>query len=89
MSILFGGRVLGKITIVCLDAIVIETKFKILEIFTHIACKFKLRSLQVRHHVIPLLDTKSREQYYCVTQEIPLFVIQHGGLQYNSRADDC
>ena len=51
----FGDRIFAKVTIVGLDAIIIKTKFKILDIFTHITHKFELWSFEVCHCVIPLL----------------------------------
>ena len=51
----FGDRIFGKVTILGLDAIIVKTKLKILEIFTHITSKFELRSFEVHHSVIPLL----------------------------------
>ena len=50
----------GKVTIVGLDAIIFKTKFKILEIFTHITHKLELWSFEVRHD--PTSDTKSNNR---------------------------
>ena len=51
----FGDRIFGKVMIVGLDAIIVKTKLKFLEMFTHITHKFELGSFEVRHSVIPLL----------------------------------
>jgi len=52
---MFGDRIFAKVAIVGLDAIIIETELKILEIFTHITHKFELQSFEGCHSVIPLL----------------------------------
>ena len=57
----FGDRIFGKVTIVGLDAIIVKTKLKILEMFTHITSKFELRSFEVRQSAIPLLEARGQD----------------------------
>ena len=49
-----GGRILLEIAIVCSNAVVVEAKFKVFEIFTHIALMLTW-SFGFRHCGIPLL----------------------------------
>ena len=56
----FGDRIFGQVMIVGLDAIIVKTKFKILEIFTHITHKLEFWSFEVRHD--PTSDTKSNNR---------------------------
>ena len=56
----FGDRIFGKVTLVGLDAIIVKTKLKIFEIFTHITHKLELWSFEVRHD--PTSDTKSNNR---------------------------
>ena len=69
----FGDRIFGPVTIVGLDAIIVKTKFKILEIFTTLPTS--LSSGLLRFAMIPLLTPSLTTELYFIC-----YGNQHGRL---------